>query len=451
MVFRSFRFRLLGRIVLIAATLGVASTLAISTSLYATTSVLGIIALVQVVGLIRFVERTNADLNRFLRSIRYSDFSQTFTAGAGGHSFEELSSSFNEVMDQFRRVRMEKEEQHNFLEAIIQHIGVGLLSFTPGGNVGLINTAAKRLLRVTHLANIRTLESLSPDLVQHLFHMKAGDRLLFKLEDITEPLQLVMYATEIRMRDQRYMLVSLQNIRPELEEKEMEAWQNLIRVLTHEIMNSITPISSLASTSSDMLERVVDGRTDTDVRDAELYEDMMGALQTIEKRSRGLLHFVDAYRSLTLIPRPQFTTIRIGELFGRVEQLMNPEARRTGIAFRCRVDPDSLELNVDPTQIEQVLINLVQNAFHAVDGRPDGIIEMSAHLNPLGRVSIEVSDNGIGIAPDVQEKVFIPFFTTKERGSGIGLSLSRQVMRMHNGTITCRSQEGIRTVFALRF
>lgn len=447
MVFKSFRFQVLVRLLFLVATLLFAVFLPLNTTFYATTAVVCIVAVLQTIALVRFVEKTNVDLSRFLDAIRYADFSQSFTQRKRGASFDLLATSFNDVMNEFRRVRADREEQSNFLQTIIQHVGVGLISFTPDGTIGLMNTTAKRLLRVNHLTTIRALEPVSRELVAVLFKLQPGDRVLFRLEEIPEPLQLVINATEIRLREQRYTLVSLQNIRSELEEKEMEAWQKLIRVLTHEIMNSVTPISSLASTAAGML----DHRDNPDQQPAEMSDDLKGALHTIEKRSQGLLHFVDAYRSLTLIPKPRFRIISIADLFKHVEQLFRAELSAHSVAFMANADPNTLEINADPELIEQVLINLIKNSLHAVQARDERSITLSARLDRSGSISIEVADNGSGISKEVQEKIFVPFFTTKQNGSGIGLSLSRQIMRMHGGTITCRSQEGEGSAFVLRF
>jgi nitrogen fixation/metabolism regulation signal transduction histidine kinase len=351
-------------------------------------------------------------------------------------------------MNAFRRARGETEEQARYLETVVQHIGVGLISFEPNGDVGLMNTAAKRLVRMNTVTNIRTLESLSKDLVEILFKLKSGDKALVKIERENETLQLAVSATELRMRDRQFTLVSLQNIGTELEEKEMEAWQNLIRVLTHEIMNSITPISSLASTVNDLLESP-SSRNEHGITE-EVVSDIRGALQTIEKRSQGLLHFVDAYRNLTRIPRPRIKMFHVVELFARVEQLMKASLVEKGIELRTDV-PGSMELAADQELIEQVLINLLQNASHALNGRKEARIILSGRIDNRGHVLIEVADNGPGIPRDIQERVFIPFFTTKKEGTGIGLSLSRQIMHLHSGTISLKSAPNAETVFALRF
>jgi signal transduction histidine kinase len=228
----------------------------------------------------------------------------------------------------------------------------------------------------------------------------------------------------------------------------MEAWQKLIRVLTHEIMNSITPISSLAATANKML---ADFSTSENDFQKESLEDIISANNTILKRSEGLMHFVNNYRSLTKIPRPVFQIFEIKKLFERIETLLKKEIEESGISFKCEVIPHTLELTADADLIEQVLINLIINSRQAFEGIQNGKINLLATLDDNGKILIQVSDNGKGISEDIQEKIFIPFFSTKKNGSGIGLSLSRQIIRAHGGTIRVNSVPGNETVFSLRF
>jgi signal transduction histidine kinase len=345
-------------------------------------------------------------------------------------------------MNVFRKTRTEKEEHYRYLQTVVQHIGIGLIAYQPNGDVELINTAAKRLLGIPSLKNIQSLETFSKPLVDTLFQIKPKGRALIKVEDQNELLHLALYATEFKLRGEIFSLVSLQNIHSELEEREIEAWQKLIRVITHEIMNSITPISSLASTINEMLKEEIDSESLTDVHDA---------AQTIQKRSQGLLHFVDAYRNLALIQKPNFQLFPVKELFSRVEKLMQANIKEKAIRLKINVDPKSLELTADPELIEQVLINLLLNALHSVEARKKAKIELSSRLDGRGRILIQVKDNGPGIVAEDLEKIFIPFFSTKEKGSGIGLSLSRQIMRLHHGSITVQSEPQKQTIFTLRF
>jgi nitrogen fixation/metabolism regulation signal transduction histidine kinase len=447
MVYKNFRLHCIFRVVLLGATIYLFFYLLLQTTLYATIVIVGSVIVYQIYSLIHYVEKTNRDLTRFLEAIKHTDFSQTFSGTGLGSSFEPLKVAFNEVIEQFRRARSEKEEHFRYLQTVVQHVGIGLIAFTHDGEVGLINTAAKRLLRVPHLKNVKTLENLSKTLVATLLQMQSGGKALIKIDDKNEFLHLAIYATEFKLREQQFTLVSVQNIQSELEEKEMEAWQNLIRVLTHEIMNSVTPIASLASTVNDLLVAPKSGGD----MDADAIGDMRGAVQTIQKRSEGLLHFVDAYRSLTRIPRPNFKIFRVAELFGGVEQLLRASFKEKTVRLNVNVEPESLELTADPEMVEQVLINLLLNAIQSLDGKPDAKIELVSRLDERGRVIIQVGDNGPGIIPEVLDKIFIPFFTTKPEGSGIGLSLSRQIMRLHRGTINARSEPNVATVFTLRF
>jgi two-component system nitrogen regulation sensor histidine kinase NtrY len=274
---------------------------------------------------------------------------------------------------------------------------------------------------------------------------------LVKIEADGELMHLALYATEFKLSGQSFSLVSIQNIHSELEEKEIEAWQKLIRVLTHEIMNSITPIASLASTIKELIEESYGILPEGKEVKTEALDDIHQASQTIQKRSQGLLHFVDAYRNLTLIPKPKMQIFQIKDLFVRVEKLMQANIKKKSIDFKANVEPQTLELTADPELIEQVLINLLLNALQSVEKKKEPKIDLKAQMEGRGRIIIQVRDNGPGILAENIEKIFIPFFSTKEGGSGIGLSLSRQIMRLHNGSIGIHSEPNVETVLTLRF
>lgn len=451
MVYKHFRLNCVIRVLFLAVTLCIFFYLLFQTTLYSATFIAGIIIFYQLYALIYYVEKTNRNLVRFLQSIKYGDFTQSYKESGLGSSFDALKNAFTEVSNAFRKTRGEKEEHYRYLQTVVQHVGIGLIAFKPNGDVELINTAAKRLLKVTRLKNIKSLESLSKLLVNKLFQLKPRENALVKVEDNNEMLYLSLYATEFKLRGENFTLVSLQNIHRELEEKELEAWQKLIRVLTHEIMNSITPIASLTSTINTLVGEYYEKEKTSKKLNSEALSDIQQALQTIQKRSHGLLHFVDAYRNLTLIPKPKFQIFPIKELFTRAEQLMQSNINETGTSFEVCIEPETLELSADPELIEQVLINLLLNAFQAVEGKQNAKIELAASLNERGRTIIQVTDNGPGISEENLEKIFVPFFSTKEGGSGIGLSLSRQIMRLFKGGIGVYSEPDVKTVFTLRF
>ncbi len=453
MFFKRFRIQIIIRILLLTSSIYAFFYLLQQTKLYATIFIVGFFILYQVYALIRYVERTNQHLSRFLLAVKHGDFSRSFSGKELGPSFEELLKIFNDIMEKIQQTRSEKEEHYRYLQTIVHHVGIGLITFQADGKVDLINTAAKRLLNVPGLRNIKTLKNFSQPLVETLFSLKAGEKALVKVNE--GEMELAIHAAEFRLRDQKFTLVSLHNIQSELQEKEMEAWQTLIRVLTHEIMNSMTPITSMATTVIDLLNPYhhEEGQNSETSIDAETIADIANALKTIHKRSTGLTHFVSAYRNLTLIPKPNFKLFAIEELFTRVKKLMEGKFKENGILFQWSVDPQTLELTADPGLIEQVLINLLLNAADALMGykNKEPQVELSASLDEIGRIIIQVTDNGPGIVKEALGKVFIPFFTTKKKGSGIGLSLSRQIMKLHKGSIGVHSEPDVRTVFTLKF
>jgi nitrogen fixation/metabolism regulation signal transduction histidine kinase len=452
MVFKIFRINCIIRILFIAATCFLFFYLFFKTELYAALLIIGILILYQIYSLIHYVEKTNRDLTRFFESIKYEDFSQRFKNNKLGPSFASLQEALSNVADAFRKARAEKEEHYRYLQTVVQHVGIGLIAFQPDGKVELINTAAKRLLKVARLKNVKSLEGKSKALTKTILHLKSREKALVKVEDNNELLHLALYATEFKLGGRSFSLVSLQNIHSELEEKEIEAWQKLIRVLTHEIMNSVTPIASLASTINELIQESTKSLDyEKEAAAAENLNDISQALQTIQKRSKGLLHFVDAYRNLTLIHQPNFNIFSAKELFTRVEKLMRTNIAEKAVEFKMDIDPESLELTADPELIEQVLINLMLNALQAVEGQKKPKIELNAFLDSNGKIIIQIVDNGSGIPKENLEKIFIPFFSTKEGGSGIGLSLSRQIMRLHKGSISVNSEPHERTAFSLIF
>lgn len=452
---KNFRFRVVFRVCLLAGTMALLLYLVFQTEYYVTISLLIVVIILQIVQLIRYVERTNEKLTRFLNSIRYSDFSRSFTDKGLGTSFEELNRAFSRVIEEFKKERAEKHESYRYLQTVVQHIGIGLVSFNQDGKVELINTAAKRLFNIPTLRNIEALKKISDRLFEAVTKLKGGNRTLVEVSLDNETLQLAIYATEFRMHDDMYKLVSFQNIHTELEEKEMEAWQNLTKVLAHEIMNSITPIASLSDTVHMLLKHKATPENGTYNIDKESLSDVKEALDTINNRSHGLMQFVNSYRDFTQIPEPTFEVFKVQKLLQHVKNLNKGEAEAQNVDIKVEVEPESLEVTADSHLIEQVLINLTKNAFRALKETENAEICLCSKLNEEGKVIIQVKDNGPGIKPENQQKIFIPFYSTSQPtsrgGSGIGLSLSRQIMRKHRGTLTVKSDNESGTVFTLRF
>jgi two-component system, NtrC family, nitrogen regulation sensor histidine kinase NtrY len=459
---KRFRAQIILRVMILSLTLLLIFGVLIPLHIYATVVIACLAVIYQVITLIRCVETTNRQLSRFLLAAQYEDSAHVFTGAEMGPSFARLAGALNGVVKNISRTRSEKEEQYRYLQTVVHHVGIGLIVFTEDGTIDLINTAARHLLNVGGIGNIRSLESVSPVLVEKLFSAKHGDKGLIKIDNradsrIGTEMELAINAVEFIRMDRKFTLVSLQDIQGELQEKELEAWQTLIRVLTHEIMNSMTPITSMTATVLDMIEQLesvgenvrIDGTEQ--VLPREMLIDIGDALRTIHKRSSSLAQFVDAYRNLTLIPKPKFKIFLIRELFERIESLMRNQLNERGVDFSFAVEPRTLELTADAGQIEQVLINLIINALDATENCERPTIKISSGLDDNGRIYMWVVDNGTGIVKEALGKVFIPFFTTKKKGSGIGLSISRQILKLHRGTITVQSIPNKQTTFILIF
>jgi two-component system nitrogen regulation sensor histidine kinase NtrY len=452
MVYKNFRIVTFFRILLLSATIFL-FFYTFTTQYHITSILVGCLILYQIYSLIRYVDKTNRDLASFLESIRFSEFTRSFQDEGMGSSFDTLNKAFNNVIKDFQEIRSEKEEHYHYLQSIVQNIDVSILAYQKDGTVEMINKATKKLFQVHNLKNIMALESLSKELVKCLLNLKPGENTLVKVQDEDDILQLAIYATEFKIHNKLIILATIKNIQNVLEEQETEAWQKLIRVLTHEIMNSITPIASLSSTLDIMLKEISDRKTESGTPKINMAtaEEIQQALQTINKRSTGLLHFVNTYRNLTRIPKPNFQIIKISELFKNIFLLMEEEIRRTTINLKVNIKPNNLEVSADEKLIEQVLINLIKNSISALENKKNGSIILKAYQNKRGRVTMQVIDNGQGIIREVLDKIFIPFFTTKQRGSGIGLSLSRQILRLHGGTISAFSEPEKETIFTLTF
>ncbi|GJM29278.1 MAG: histidine kinase [Cyclobacteriaceae bacterium] len=364
---------------------------------------------------------------------------------------QELLKRYQVLQQKIADVRNEKDAQSQYLKTIVQHLGIGLMTFDRSGDIQIINTTAKKLLKVKHLKNISGLSRFSEPLVKSFQTLKTGGQDLVKIQHEGYTYQLSIYAIELTLKGEPFKLITLQNIQSELEEKEMEAWQNLIRVLTHEIMNSVTPISSLAATVDGDLKNNIEENLDRYEIEKEDLADIHRAIQTIQRRSEGLIRFVSDFRNLTRIPTPRLKEVRVQEIFQRVLTLLKHDLDQNNINVGTSIRPSDLTIKVDPELIEQVMINIVKNAIQALEERLEKHIQLSANSDNKDNVTIRIKDNGAGIDEEALGKIFIPFFTTKKNGSGIGLSLSKQIMRQHKGAIKVVSNLDQGTEFSLRF
>jgi two-component system, NtrC family, nitrogen regulation sensor histidine kinase NtrY len=449
MVFNDFRFRVAFRVILIGITMALIVYMITRPNMVFAAGLTILVVIFQLVELYRFSSQTNRKLTRFLESVKYSDFISGFTSDNRlGRSFRDLNQQFNEVLEAFRKARSEKEEHWQYLNSVVQQVRTGIFSYDSEGNVQLMNANARRYLNVdTNMKNISELAERNRPLYEMIDSMKPGKSGLYKRAN---DIQLTINMSELRIRGNVVKLVTLQNIQTELQRQELEAWQNLTRVLRHEIMNSITPISSLTSTLKEILDKELVHKDDRYELKNEGAEDLREGLDTIESRSKGLIKFIDAYREYTSLPQPQIKTVRLKELIEKVGQLMKTQLKNSHVKFSYTCRSEYLTVQADEEMIEQVLINLVKNAIESIGTMANGEVTVRGDFDE-NTVYIDVMDNGPGIIAEALTRIFVPFFTTKKSGSGIGLSLSRQIMQMHNGTLTVESTPYVKTVFRMKF
>ncbi len=415
-------------------------------------TLIGIIFLIvlQTCILVRLVNKTNSDLEKFFSSVQDHDSSVRFSENTKNNTFRKLHDRMNNINTIIQNVKIENERTSHFLQSVVSHVDIGLLSFDINGRIEIYNRAAKRYFDVQQPQQLSSLKTTNDELFKIINNIKPGQEILHKMKIDNLLQSILVKATELRFESNVIKLVSFQDITSELDKKELDSWQRLIRVLTHEIMNSISPITSLTSVISGYFKKKdADDPIPLELIDNQIVYKTLSGLNTIEETGKGLLDFVDKYRSLTSLPEPDLSEFAINSLFAKCKILME-SALPNNIKITSGVYPDDLTLVADYAQLEQILINLIKNATEALSDTKDGKI----HLKASGAddsILIQIEDNGIGISNDIIEDIFVPFFTTKENGSGIGLSLSKQIMQNHSGTISVNSVPDKGSVFTLKF
>ncbi len=447
MVFKQFGIRLGIRLAVLFSLLGITAYLVVTGGYPAATLLLIAIGVVLAIELSRFVTRTNQELARFLDAIRYADFGQRFSFSGAGAGFKELGETLTRILEKFRADRSEQEVALKHLKALLEHVPVPLISVFADGRISLWNNAARRLFGQHSVQQLDDLAQFGDELMPAIKRIQPGSRALVQMtvDDIDQ--SLTLSASEIVTSGRTERLISLHNIQTELDGMQLDAWQALVRVLTHEIMNSITPLSSLASTSSDLVRAAA---ADLDVDHRETLEDAQSAVDTLARRAEGLTGFISSYRQLLGLPEPEKSRFAVSELVADVIRMTSAEYEVQGIRISKQIQPVSLELHADRALIEQVLLNLIRNAAQALSPQ-GGEIVLAARLNVRGQTCLEVSDNGPGIPEEVAARMFVPFYTTRAEGTGVGLALSRQIMNAHGGSIGFTSPPGGGARFSLVF
>jgi two-component system nitrogen regulation sensor histidine kinase NtrY len=450
MAFRRFSLQLAARLVLVGLTMLGAILLLLRTDYYGLTALFAIALLLSVAELWYYIKRTNNEIERFLSAARYADFSQRFNFPKVGTGFESLGATFTEILERFRSEQMNKESELRHLQALLEHVPVPLLTVHGDGSITLRNNAARRLFGTVQVTQLSDLRQFGLGLHKAVEEAVPGLRELveFSVEGVEHKLTLA--TAEIVVGRERERLVSLQDIQTELDVNQAQAWQDLVRVLTHEIMNSITPVTSLAATASDLVDdlRLKVG-ANSPLHD-ELC-DLRDAVDTVARRSESLTQFVTSYRQLTRLAPPEKKRIHLAELFEDVCRLAESEWPAGDSLLTRQVKPDSLDVYADRDLLEPVILNLLRNAWQVTKDQEDVKIHLEGRLNRRGNVVIAVSDNGAGVPEDLSRKIFVPFFTTKAGGSGVGLALARQVMIAHGGYITLSESTAGGAKFSLTF
>ncbi len=434
------------RLAALFASLTVLATLVVATRLYVTAALIAALALLQAFSLVRLVARTNRELGRFLGAIRFDDLQQSFSLAHLGAAFADLEGGFRDVLGRFRDARLADETQRRTLEALVEHVPVAILAVHEGGTVDLLNGAARRLLDASGSIRLERLHAYGAVFQRDIAQCKTGDRRLTRIEIDGVHRQLILSTTEVVAAGAPLRVVALEDIQSELDSSELSAWRDMAHVLSHEIMGSLTPIASLARTADELVDDLPRGAGHD-----EIVTDLRAAVRTVARRSDGLMRFVSSYREITQLPPPSLRPIELADTFARLRRLLLADWGKRGVELHVGAPPAGLSIVADEALLDQALINLLRNAADAASSSAAPAVWLDARLSERGRPVIEIGDNGPGIDESLGDKIFLPFFTTKPDGSGIGLALARQVMLVHRGAITATARAGGGALFRLSF
>lgn len=418
----------------------------------------GILILIQVIFLIRYVNNTNYSLVKFLDALKNEDFSVYFSPSKKGDSFAKVFEDFNLIIKIFKRNKIEKEAQYKYFKYILEHVNLGIISIKKEDLINdqsdeeilFLNKAATDILKLPRHKYWHRMSNQIPWLAENIKKIANGGKVLIDLGDEIERKQLSLEVIPIELLNAPYLIITFQDIKSEIEQKEIEAWHNVIRILAHEMLNSFTPVSSLASTIKSITEDSDGNIISSDNFEKDDIQDINVASSTIKKRSDGLLAFVNDYRRISNVPVPQTTQTNVKKFLSAIYLLMSPLTKEEGIALNLLNIPAMATINMDSKLIEQVIINLINNSIHALKGRENPTINLSCSVES-NKTIILISDNGIGIEEKIINQIFIPFYTTKKNGSGIGLSLSKNILKKHGGNLLVNSDPGAYTTFSLVF
>jgi two-component system nitrogen regulation sensor histidine kinase NtrY len=404
----------------------------------------------QASSLVRYINYTNRELESFLAGLKFGDFQQTYTISHLGPSFRNLEKTLQFTVEKFKSLRTKKEQQAIYFQSLVQNIPIPFFIVHGDQRVEILNNATRRTFNVADITNTAELANFGAAFQRDVLQIQPGESVLSSIGLAGTEEYFIMTATQLTTGGRIHKLVSLQNVQGEIDATELATWQNLLRVTSHEILNSLAPVSSCAQTA----KTLVDDAIDREVADQHLQEDLQDireSLGTVLRRSEGLTRFIQSYRQLSRLPPPNRKPIRLEAYFNRLESLVGAELARKKIELSFQHDPPSLAVDADEDMLDQALINLVRNAANALADKQDASIRVSAYTDSKQRTVLEIEDNGPGVPEDLAKKIFIPFFTTRTQGSGVGLALVRYIMLSHGGKAIHEKNESGGATFRLIF
>jgi len=433
-ILHGFRTQIIIRVVVLLALCIVLGAVLTSTNWFFTPLVIILLILITTINLIHYQEATNRDITVFLTSLKQSNFTNHYFPKKKGKSFDHLEELFHDINESFHKVNLEKESHYQYLQALNENIGVAIISYLDNGEIQLINTAAKNLIKKPMLTNINYLEQIAPDVYHQIkaLEISGGTKVISTILAGNQ-YELSITCRYFVAKEVPFHVVLIQDIKKALDDKESQSWQRLVKVLTHEIMNSVTPIASLSEAVNQSMKA-----SDIKSLNQEDIKDLQVSIETIENRSKGMVKFVNAYKDYSRDLELNKEIVAVEKLVSQVSRLLEPLLDQHNIKLSIRVEPKTMQVNVDAGLIEQVLINLLKNATEALPEVDHATIEIKAHKQG-SLCEIRIADNGLGIRPENMANIFVPFFTTKRKGSGVGLSLSKKIIQLHGGDIEATS------------
>jgi two-component system, NtrC family, nitrogen regulation sensor histidine kinase NtrY len=412
--------------------------------------VIVIAILIIAINLTSYLNTTNRKIKFFFDSVRNDDSNLSFPVNSDEQAFSELNKSMNDVNKQIQQLKIENRQQEQYFQILLENVATGVITFNRKGFILHANSSAKRLLSSEVLTHLQQFERIDHKLYDTVVNIKPSERRLVAIDTERGIVQLSLKAASYATNDNELIILSIQDIKNELDEKELESWMKLIRVLMHEIMNSITPITSLSESLSGIYAN--NGLpVEPEKITVKAIQTTLTGLNVIKEQGRSLMSFVESYRKLTRVPEPDKKLCRVNDLIDRIAVLFSSLENIENIKLNVSIKNPEIEVFADQNLISQVLINLLKNAIEANVNNPEAMINISAGIDNNQRIEICVSDNGPGIAAEKIDEIFVPFFTTKQKGSGIGLSISKQIMKVHGGNLQVRSIPFKETVFCLSF